>query len=521
MAKLKSKAFFSGISYLQVIVLVTIFALALGIRMGMILMAPKNLPYYGMSIPVADAARNLVEGRGYVIDEEYVTSIVSKVAKEGPCDIADVAPPSEETFTPYYALPPGTSILLAGTYWVFGEYRWIYLRVIEAIIDSFGCVLMFLIGKALFSSRVGLIAAFLYAIWLPIAYLSTWPLHDALIPFITLVCLYFFIMGVKQKRIIFYILAGLFSGLGCYFQPSLLLLPVAFGIGLLIYEIRKIDVWRHVAQAAKVTVIMMVVLVLVISPWVIRNYRVTGAVFGMRITVWTLLWEGFAEFGDAPVDASVDDVKTQAIASRELGYDVKYGTPEVEAVIRPKVLNAIKEHPLWYLSLVARRVPRAVCNFSELGLNIHPLIRTDYSAWIRYLYSDSPSRVGYVTALKTMVRGLGDGSFWNMLIRHPYGTFYFGLVWFFAIVPPLLSLVAFWLARRNWRPLVLVAAVPVYFIGLAAFTSATSYKSIVPASLGYIILSAIVIDHVYQSIKGRRRSNSIPSLEMCKESQMV
>ncbi len=496
MAKLKLKDFFSGISCMQFIVLVTIFALALGIRTGMILMAPKSLPYYGMSIPMAEAARNLVEGRGYVIDSEYVISIASKVEREGPCDIADVAPPSEETFTPYYALPPGTSILLAGTYWVFGEYRWIYLRVIQAIIDSFGCVLMFLIGRELFNRRVGLIAAFLYAVWLPIAYLSTWPLHDALMPFITLVCLYFFIEGVRRKKVIFYILSGLFTGIGCYFQPSLLLLPVAFGIGLLIYEVRKIDFWKCIAQAAKVTVIMMVVLVLVISPWVVRNYRVTGAVFGMRVTVWTLLWEGFAEFGDAPVaSVSVDDASPQEIARRELGYDVKYGTPEVEAVIRPKVLNTIKEHPLWYLSLLARRVPRAVFNFSELGINIHPLISADYHAWLRYLYAGGD--VGYVWAIKGMFRGLGDGTFWTMVKAHPVGAFYLGLVWFFAIVPPLLSLVAFWLARRNWRALVLVAAVPAYLIGLAAFTTAVSFKSIVPAGLGYIIFSAITINYIW------------------------
>lgn len=511
MAKLKLKNFFSGSSRMQFIVLVTIFALALGIRTGMILMAPKSLPYYGMSIPIGEAARNLVEGRGYVIDEGYVDSIVSRIAREGPCDIADVAPPSEETFTPYYGLPPGPSILLAGTYWIFGEYRYIYLRVLQAIIDSFGCVLMFLIGRELFNRRVGLIAAFLYAIWLPIAYLSTWPLHDALMPFITLVCLYFFIEGVRRKKVIFYILSGLFTGIGCYFQPSLLLLPVAFGIGLLIYEARKIDFWKCVAQAAKVTVLMTVVLVLVISPWVVRNYHVTGAVFAMRITVWSLLWEGFAEFGDAPVDASLDDANPRAIASRELGYDVKYGTPEVEAVIRPKVLNAIKEHPLWYLSLLARRVPRAVCNFSELGLNIHPLIGTDYSAWLGYLYSTGS--VGYVTAVKKMLHGIGDGSFWNMLIRHPYGTFYLGLVWFFAIVPPLLSLVAFWLARRNWRALALVAAVPVYFICLAAFTSATSYKSIVPASLGYIIFSAITINYIWGSIDRKwQKAKKLPDV---------
>jgi len=220
--------------------LVAIILLALIVRLGIIWSQPVITPYFGTMTAIENAARNLVEGHGYAT--------------------------GNEKFTPFYQLPPGTSILLAGTYWIFGQYSYIYLRIFQAIIDSFGCLFIFLAGREFFGRRVGLISAFLYAIWLPIAYLSTWPLHDALMPFITLVCLYFFVMGVRRNATKFYILSGLFVGVGCYFQPTILFLPLFFGLGLFIYSLHKSNFMERVIDAVKATVITMLMVMLVITP---------------------------------------------------------------------------------------------------------------------------------------------------------------------------------------------------------------------------------------------------------------
>jgi 4-amino-4-deoxy-L-arabinose transferase-like glycosyltransferase len=455
--------------------LLIIILLALVVRLGIVWSQPYITPYLGMMTPIENAARNLVEGRGYVI--------------------------GNEKFAPFYQLPPGTSALLAGTYWIFGQYRYIYLRVVQAIIDSLGCLLIFLVGRELFGRRVGLISAFLYAIWLPIAYLSTWPLHDALMPFITLTCLYFFVIGVRRNAIKFYLLSGLFTGIGCYFQPTILFLPLFFGLGLFIYNLHKSNFREQVANVAKMTAISILALVLVITPWIVRNYHVTGSVIIMRPGPWSGLWEGFGEFGENPAGAQLSDEATYELVRKESGQYIEYLSPAYQAFFKPKVLNAIKEHPGWYLGLVAKRIPRAIFNFSELGIQYLPLISTDYPVWMKYLYDTGP--VGYVTAIKKMFQGMGDGTFWVVFKTYPYGAFYLVLVWVFAIVPPLLSIFALWIARRNWRLLVLMATVPIYFIVIHIFTFVASYKSIVPGSLGYIILSAIALDYIYSKIKGR------------------
>ena len=460
-----------------IITLLLIFFLGLGVRLGLICMTPGASPYWGMWAGVQEAARNLVEGHGCVTGQAG-------------------------QFTPYTALPPGSVGLLAGTYWAFGEYNDIYLRVIQAIIDSFGCLLMFLIGRELFSRRIGLIAAFLYAIYLPIAYLSTWPLHDALMPFITLISLYFFVKAVRTRAIKFYILSGLFAGVGCYFQPTTVLLPLMFGLGLFIYSLRKINFKECILNVAKVTAVMMAVLVLVVSPWMVRNYHVTGALILMRPTLWQGIWEGFGEF-ENPVGAVLSDEHATNLAKEALGEDVKPWSPETEAYFRGEVLNTIKEYPGWWLSVLAKRVPRTIVNFSELGINAHPLLSEDSRVLLAHLYRDAPA-IGYKEAIGGLMTGMKDGTFWEMIRSHPYGLLYFGLVGFFAAVPPLLSVVAIWAMRRNWRPLILVATVPVYFSAVHIFTFVASYKSIVPASLGYIIFSAIALHYIYDRIMRSR-----------------
>ncbi|MBM4452960.1 MAG: hypothetical protein FJ013_00045 [Chloroflexi bacterium] len=428
--------------------LILVLILALSLRVGMLsytcipnldtgMMSHFMLtPYSGMTSQFDEVARNLCEKRGFVTGDGE----------------------------PFYDLPPGTSILLAGTYWAFGEYNDIYLRVIQAVIDSFGCLLMFLIGKELFSRRTGLIAAFLYAIWLPIAYLSIWPLHDALMPLITLSSLYFFVKAARTGAMKFYILSGLFAGVGCYFQPTILLLPLMFGLGLFIYSLRKTNFRECVLNVAKVTAVMMAMLVLVVSPWMVRNYHVTGALVFMRSTLWQGIWEGFGEF-ENPVGAVLSDAHATNLAREALGEDIKPWSPETEAYFRGEVLNTIREYPGWWLSVLVRRFPNTLGYSSHLG---------------RYL-SDFISPLTGSSLSATFCRWLG------ILV---------------AIVPILLGIVAIWAMRRDWRPLILVATVPAYFSVVHMFIFAASYKSIVPGSLGYIIFSAIALDYIYRRIRG-------------------
>ena len=479
----------------NILVLCLIVILALGIRSGIIAVLP-NISLGGAQVYHAELARNLVAGRGFVIDEEYFNSILEITEAQGYIpDIESIKPPEHEVFTNAYGMPPGTSLLLAATYWAFSEHQFIYLRILQAIIDSFGCVFLFLIGKELFSTRIGLISGFLYAIWIPIAYISTWPLQDALMPFITLVCFYFFVLGVRKRKVRFYIISGLIAGVGCYFQPSLLLLPIILGIGLFIYEWRKISVRENIVIFTKTTLVMMVMLLIVITPWTIYNYNVSNKKYiGIREVPWQGIWEGFGEV-DNPFGAVLDDAVTHQQIKEELGYDPGSFTPEAQAIFKEKVLNAIKGQPGWWVSTVLRRIPRSFIYFDQIQLRRLPTPdNTPWYAekrWISFVLGTE-----FVSAFK-------NGMFSELARHDPFLVLYLPASWFFAVIPVLLSIVGIWVMRRKWRELVLVLTLPVYFSLFHIFLFVSFHKSLLPGSLAYIILCAIALDYFYCRIKDK------------------
>ena len=489
---------------IYILALCLIIILALGIRIGII----ASLPHICLGpsqVCHGELARNLVEGRGFVIDEAYVASIL-KIVKEKTCvpDIEDVKPPEHEVFVNYYLTTPGTAALLAGTYWLFGEYRFIYLRIIQAVIDSFGCIFLFLLCKELFSRRIGLISAFLYAIWLPIAYISTWPHHDALMPFITLVCFYFFVLAVRKKSVRFFIISGLVAGIGCYFQPTLLLLPVMFGIGLFIYGLHKANLRENAVIAAKMTAVMLATLMVVVAPWIVRNSAASGYLsVGIRGELWQGIWEGFGEF-DNPFGASFNDEITHQQIQDELGYDPGSFTPEAQAIFKEKVVNSIKENPGWWVSTVLRRIPRTFIYFDQQELWNFPT--TDNLPW----YAEK-RWISFVLGSE-FISAFKNGVFPELLKSKPIVALYLLSMWFFAVVPVLLSIVAIWIMRRNWRVLMLVLTLPLYFSAIHIFLFVSFHKTLLPGSLSYIILSAIALDYFYSRLK--ERTTSINKLDI-------
>lgn len=481
------------------ITLLIICVVALGVRLGLVwntIGVPGN---YGMAIWHGEAARNLVEGRGFVVDKAYLKDMVIKINEANYLiDIEDITPPPNEQFDAVYQIAPGTPLLLASTYWVFGEYRYIYLRILQVLVDTFGCLIIFLLGRELFSKRIGLISAGIYALFLPIAFLSTLVMHDALMPFFVLVSLYLFVMGVRRNSIKYYVMSAFVVAISAYFQPSTLFLPIMYGFGLFVYSIRKPGFWTKLMNIIKVTAVMMAVVVVMVVPWVIRNHQVTGVWSpSLRVGVWAGIWEGIGEFPDNPIGAKLADDYALLVAQKELGYDVEYGSIEFDAVFKPKILNLIKEYPSWYAGAILRRIPKTIFYVNGLGIEEHPPEGVSWSDW----EINKVTWANYVPALK-------EGKLFSLIQEHPYMLFYWGLVVFFALIPPFMVFGGFLVAIKEWRRVVLILTVPMYFtmVHMVAFVSGCG-KSLLPGSTVFILLSAVFIAFCYSGIENKRLKN--------------
>jgi 4-amino-4-deoxy-L-arabinose transferase-like glycosyltransferase len=475
----------------EIIVLSLVILLSIGIRIGITINTLGVPIYTGEAVFIGETARNLAAGRGYVMDPLYAGQVNTlQNEKNTLIDLQDVAPPNSESFVPVYAMPPGPSTLLALMYKIFGQYRYIYLRLLEAVIASFGCLLIFLICRDLLNNKIGLIAAFLYAVYLPMAYVSTWALQDALMPFFSLLAAYLFFRGAQKKSWKYYMFAGLVTGVAAYFQPTIMLLPLSLGLGLFIYKLGDLKLFKSLGYASLSTAIAVAMVILVITPWVVRDYRVTGGIIPMRPGSWQGIWEGFGEYPN-PVGAVLNDAITYNNIKQE-GYNVTYGTPEYDAVLKDKSIKAIEEHPLWWLGLLARRVPRTIVIMTDLG--IAPVPRDAQGNILQGAAEDNHSRL--ISAVKS-----GHwGEVWTIIRTHLYVSFVFVLTACFAIFPVVFSVLGIWFARRKWKVLVLVAAVPFYYsvVNIMFFVN---WKTLVPGAFGYIIFSAIALCYLALKVK--------------------
>jgi 4-amino-4-deoxy-L-arabinose transferase-like glycosyltransferase len=120
---------------------------------------------------------------------------------------------------------------IAASLYVFGPQEWA-VRLPSVLLSTLGIWLMFLIGRDLFSRRIGLIAAFLYAVHGLILELSAGRVAtdhvDVFFLFFVQLSVWAAIRFAATQRALFNVLCGVSLGLAilCKWLPALIVLPI-------------------------------------------------------------------------------------------------------------------------------------------------------------------------------------------------------------------------------------------------------------------------------------------------------
>jgi hypothetical protein len=450
--------------------LILIFLLALGARLGLLYMSHDVLDGSGMSLGYANVARNLLLGRGFVLsDESFLRELPNNQSKRGKLlDVEDYLPgiPTSQdvSLKPEVNRMTGYSVLLAMTYLIFGQQRYIYLQVIQAIVDSLSVFMIFWIAGIIFNRKIGLLSAFLFAIYWPEVRAAVSALHWAWMPFITVLATYLLIRASvdESKKIKIYILIGLIIAVGTYIHALMVLLPVFFGIGIIFN--------KGFRKGLIATGIMMSTVILLLIPWIIRNYKIFHRFIPTAVTLWQATWEGFGEFKN-PFGAVLDDGATYKMVIDE-GYNVEYGSLEFSDVLKEKVLKVIREHPFWYIGSVIKRTFK-VTLFLRPDLGIYSM-----PYWNKY--KDKGGTVlGYFKEYP------------RQFIIRLISMFITGITF-------LTALVGIWLTRAKLKTTILLVMVPFYFIAEIAPLAADSPAYILPGHFVFLIFTAISLEYLYQ-----------------------
>lgn len=165
---------------------------------------------------------------------------------------------------------PFFPIIVAGVYRITGGSS-NAVRIMQIILDLGTILLLYIIGSQFFSKQVGMIAAGVWAFYLPAIAVCTVLITETFLAFLSTLTLLLLLKGMNDQNRKYSIILGVVIGLGILTRPTALLL-IPF-LGLVFLLIHK----QFFKQHSRFLVRAFLIALLTISPWTIRNFVVFKA----------------------------------------------------------------------------------------------------------------------------------------------------------------------------------------------------------------------------------------------------
>jgi 4-amino-4-deoxy-L-arabinose transferase-like glycosyltransferase len=237
-----------------------------------------------------------------------------------------------------------------------GNYLPLY--VAQALVAASGVVPAYRVGARMFSPRTGMIFAVLYTVYPEMIFLSSRPVPEFMYIVLCLWIIYLYLLLLEKasgSRSAFHIalLTGLIGGIATLFKEGSV---VVIGAVLLALLIRK----RPVATTLMSHVIPMVIAgIVVLTPWMVRNWLVQGRFIPIRTAYGLNLWLGNHE-GATGTGYTVDGKYARYTLSPEYGAYMQRAMPEDEQdrddFYGREAIRFIRTNPGEYLALCAKRL---------------------------------------------------------------------------------------------------------------------------------------------------------------------
>ena len=172
----------------------------------------------------------------------------------------------------FYGFAPFPAYLMALVYKLFSPDI-LYIRIMNIIFGVLTCYLIYFIGKEFADRTTGLIACLIAALYKPFIFYSIVPLKTALSVFLFALTIYLFVAILNRHSIIKTFLLGMAIGLMLNVRPNCVVIIPLLPLPIL-WTIYK---GRTSLKVLAVTLVLYAVgLSISISPFTIRDYRVSG-----------------------------------------------------------------------------------------------------------------------------------------------------------------------------------------------------------------------------------------------------
>lgn len=269
--------------------LLILFFLALAVRFIFVVFY-QGLPHDAIGYDML--ARNLLAGNGFSWEP---------------------APP----YHPNLFRTPVYPVFLAIIYKLFGFHDTI-VYVVQALIGSATCSVVYLIARRYWDRRLALLASLLNATYLYAAYHVSVKLTETLFTFLMCCAIYIVVLGSQKQSWRLMAVAGAVMGVAILCRPEALLFPLLLlPLFLVLHRFRA--PWLKMGMALVVSAF------LIVLPWSIRNYYVSGKTValvshGPGLIFWqtTLPYFSWSTFAYGP--GSEQDPLVRALTKGHLSY---------------------------------------------------------------------------------------------------------------------------------------------------------------------------------------------------------
>jgi 4-amino-4-deoxy-L-arabinose transferase-like glycosyltransferase len=248
------------------------------------------------------------------------------------------------------ARPPVYSLFLSLIYLVFGRENLLAVRIVQALISSCTCLVVYLLAKKLFTATAAKIAIAACAIYPFFIYYSGAVLTETLFIFM----LSLIMLSLSGRR---FARAGIFFGLGILCRPELIVFFFLALAGIFIAPRRK--------EALKSALVMAAITGALLVPWTLRNYHVFHAFVPLTTMGGYTFYEGNSPYNSTGGPGGA------------LPFPDTRGMGEIEKdrFLKREAIRAIRENP--------RRMPRLIWSKFRRLWNIR--LNTDNSAYVSRL----------------------------------------------------------------------------------------------------------------------------------------
>ena len=336
---------------------------------------PFQSPYKSMSKMYVRSAYLIVLGEGYSQTlpsspaQSYVDREIIKPHVEGKnlSSKSEYKIPNEGLY-PETLHPPGTSILAAAVMIVTGVDGWKSLQILGIIFDLMGIVLIWYLSALLCPSVKWLpfISSLIYAIYPPLLSVVAAARDIAFMAPLTMLALYNYVRYYQSRKVRYFLLSALVTGVASYFRPDALLFTAFLSL-IHVAEILNKPSLIKVSKFFLRPLVAIGVALLLLLPWAIRNHEVVNRwVFtstGSGCTLVTGLGAFHNPWGFGRSD--LDRHKEAQAAGYLDGFD-----PAADKFFQEKFITAIKSDPSAFAKIVLLRIPMAIAPPYNLGLQI-------------------------------------------------------------------------------------------------------------------------------------------------------